>query len=315
MPDDNTKKPGGEFDGKTYVYIRTNPVDDGTTPLASGLGWYLSPDITVIRPGGVSGTQAVVGEAEQVEVAVTNGGDIDAIDAHVEVFVSNPSTAFTPATATRVGDGFLTIPNNSRASIAFPWVPASSDAGHRCLLARVCLGLPFDCYANAAVFDVPGDRHEAQRNISVVDLGAKATSFGFLIVNPLSDKGAFMLRTTEVRPRRNIDIFRKAIGCEYTQFGEAPVAGFGLTLGKILPSAREPGLEKLFPTGPLARCRKLPRQKTVSLEMKKGEIRHAVLTIGRNPDIRTGDLNIVQVEQVDVQTKKIVGGSWIVVRH
>ncbi len=48
MPDDEEHK--GEFDGKTFLYIRTNPADDGTEPLPSGLPCWISPDITIIQP-------------------------------------------------------------------------------------------------------------------------------------------------------------------------------------------------------------------------------------------------------------------------
>jgi hypothetical protein len=246
---------------------------------------------------------------------VTNNGGIDAVDAYVEVFIADPSTAFTPATAMPVGSGFLTIPNYRQVPIIFPWTPTASEAGHRCLLARVCLSVPFDCYCNAAVFDVPGDRHVAQRNVNIVKMGEESLSFGFHVVNPLPIEGAFQLRTTEVRPRRKLELMRQAIGCGYAQIEQLSVAGFGLDIGKILPPNREAGQEKEFPTGRLVRSRSLPRQKNTSLEMKKGELRHAVLTVARNSDIRPGDLNIIQIEQIDNRTKQTVGGLWIVVQY
>lgn len=315
MTNDHGGKPDGEFDGKTFVYVRTHPADDGSTPLAPGLPWWVSPDITIIRPGGIRGSEAGVGESDQVEVVVTNNGGIDAIDAHVEAFVADPSTAFTPAAATLVGSGFLTIPNYSQTPIVFPWTPMSSDAGHRCLLARVCLSMPFDCYANASVFDVPGDRHVAQRNIEVVKMEKKMLSFGFLVVNASQKGSAFLLRASEVRLGRNIEFVRRALGCSYAQFGEVAPAGFGLFLGKSMTPERQPGEGEEFPTGLLNQQLELPRRKSASLEMKPGERRHAVLTVARNPDIRPGDLRVVQVEQIDIKTRRSTGGLWIVIQH
>jgi hypothetical protein len=315
MNDEQGEKPGGEFDAKTFLYIRTHPADDGSTPLAAGLPGWLSPDITIIRPGGIRGSEGAVGEADQVEVIVTNNGGIDAVDAHVEAFVADPSTAFTPATATLVGSGFLTIPNYHQVAIAFPWTPTQADAGHRCLLARVCLSLPPDCYANPAIFDVRGDRHVAQRNINVVKIEKDTLSFGFLVVNALEKESAFLLRAAEVRVGRNADMVRRALGCPYAQFGQAALGGVGLTLGEQLPPTQEPGLEKDFPTGVLRRRLELPRTKTTRVELRGGERRYVVLTIARNPDIRRGDLNVVQVEQIDIETERTVGGLWLIVQH
>ena len=315
MGNDHGEKPGDEFDNKTFLLIRTHPADVGTTPLSSGLQWWLSPDITIIRPGGVRGTEGKVGENDQVEVVVSNYGGIDAVDAYVEAFLADPSTAFTPATATPVGSGFLTVPNHNLSAIAFPWTPTAADAGHRCMLARVSLAMPFDSYTDPAVFDVVGDRHVAQRNLSVAKLDGKSLSFGFFVVNPAKQAGTFTLRVTEVRAARTADLIRGAVGCPYAQFGQSRLTSFGLSLGETLPLAGDAASRRSRPVGVLRKSVGVPKARSVRLALEANTQRRAVLTVARNPDIRRGDLNVLQVEQLDAATRRRVGGLWVVVQH
>ncbi len=315
MSDDNGQKPDGEYDNITRLYIRTNPADTGSRPLAGGVPFWLSPDITIVRPGGIRGSEGMVGELDNVEVVVNNKGGMDAIDAYVEAFLADPSTSFTPATAMSVGAGFLTIPNHNLAAINFPWIPTPSDAGHRCMLARVCLSVPYDCYANPAIFDVQNDRHVAQRNLNVLTFEEDTISFAFLVVNPLKDKSAFVLRITEVSIGRNADFIRRALGCPFAQFGQEKLGGIGLTLGEPVPLIHDPGTVLKFPTGVLRAKMEVPRAKTVRLELGHKDRHYAVLTIARNPKIRSGDLNVVQVQQIEPETERIVGGLWLVVQH
>jgi hypothetical protein len=315
MSNNDEKKHDGEFDAKTFIYIRTNPADDGSEPLSAGLQHWLSPDITIIRPGGIRGSEGAVNELEQVEVTVTNGGGIDAVDAYVEAFVADPSTGFTPATAKPVGSGFLSISNHTQATISFPWTPTSTDAGHRCLLARVCLSFPPDCFTNPAVFDVVGDRHVAQRNINVAQIAGAQLSFGFIVVNTLGRDATFLLQAKEIRVGQKADMARKALGCMYAQFSATRLQRIGLELGEVILHTEREDMKQAFQTGVLRRRMQLGKRKSTQLKMQKGELRHAVLTIPHNPDIRRGDLNIVQVEQIDIETKKTVGGLWLIVQH
>jgi hypothetical protein len=316
-PHDDHKPP---FEGRTYLYIRDHPADDGTEPLPSTLPFWLSPDIIVIKPGGIAGGEAIANQLNQVQVIVTNAGGITATDAYVDAFVADPSTAFTPATATLIGGAFLTISGYNTASISFPWTPSPAEAGHRCLLARVNLTIPPDTYVNGAVFDVVGDRHVAQRNIHVVAFAPmmRLLSFGFHLVNPLAEDREFLVLATEVRIGRNIDVVRAALGCDLAQFGETPLADIRLAVGEAIKprdiSEYEPDREAA-PVGVLARPANIERTARAGLRMGPNDIRSAVVTVGRNPDTRAGDIHIVQVAQVDVLTRRTVGGFWLAVEH
>lgn len=306
----------GEFDGKTFLFIRTNPADDGSEPLPAGLPFWVSPDIAIIQPSGARGYEAVGGQVNQVEVVVTNGGGITAVDAYVEAFLADPSTVITPMTAAKVGDGYVTVGGYTTKAIAFPWQPLPTDSGHRCLLARVALFSPLDCYRDGSVFDVVGDRHVAQRNINVVAMEAKGFSFGFRIVNPLQKKSEFLVRAAEVRTRRAMEMTRRALGCGLAQFAEEPVGALSLVLSDI-PVPKEAGPdEKPAPVGILDRNISIPKLsvKSMRVTLQGSESRYAVLSVRRNSAVRSGDLHVLQVEQVDVANKRIVGGLWVMAR-
>ena len=198
-----------KFEGRTFLLIRDDPVDDGTEPLTPPRPHWLSPDIVIVRPGGIRGGEAAVGEADVVEVTVANKGGVDAVNTEVQAFVCGPTTGWTPATALDLGTLYVTIPGYSSRIAAFPWTPPESMAGHNCLMARTRLIVPPDTYADATIFDVPNDRHVAQRNIHVLSFeedaeGSDSMEFRFLVVNPTAERAQFELRVAERRVDRDV---------------------------------------------------------------------------------------------------------------
>jgi hypothetical protein len=318
----NGEKPNeGKFDAETYLYIRTNPADDGSVPLPSGLAPWTSPDISILRPGGIRGGEAQVGETDTVEVVVTNKGGIDVIDAYVEAFIANPSTGFTPTTAKLVGAGFISVQNYNTNTISFPWIPTEELAGHSCLFARVCLTFPFDCYANSSIFDVVNDRHVAQRNISVISMGKeKMLSFGFLVVNPTKgEAGNFIIKTRELKvDAKTLPHMQLALGSRHVQFSKVPLDATALKVGDLIAKSRKPQEflnRKLFPIGLLPKPLKIEEANLNKFEIKQNEVRHAFVTVARNPDAKPGELNVLQIEQIEAQTRKTVGGLWLIVQN
>ena len=310
----------GEFEGRTYLYIRTHPADNGSEPLAAGLPGWVSPDIVVIKPGGAVGGEAEAGKANQVRVTVTNAGGIQATDAWVDAFVADPSTAFTPLTATPIGADYLTIAPYSTANISFPWTPLVGTPEHACLLARVRLIVPPDGYVNGAIFDVVGDRHVAQRNIHIVPIASdqEAMSFGFQIVNPGLKAGAFLVQARQLPANENQETLRGAVGCELAHFGNTPLGDVGLQLGKRIPqpNASVSGRERRFPTmGRLEKPVMEAQERDLALKLLPGEARAAVITLTRNPNTLSGELQVVEIRQVDAETQQIVGGLWVVLRQ
>lgn len=322
--DDHNGHENGEFDPVTRLYIRTHPADDGTEPLPAALPQWQSPDILIHQPGGAVGFEAIANQLNQVQVIVTNGGGITAVDAFIDLFFADPSTAFTPATATLIGGNYLTISGYSTDSIFFPWTPSTADAGHRCLLARVALYIPPDLYADGTIFDARGDRHVAQRNINVLALAAnqKSIRFGFAIVNPFQKSMQMRLVAREVRAVAAQRLLREGLGCRFAQFGETPLQNFGLLLGKEVlhvPSLENPlellGADfRLKGVGVLRQTGAVDAQSRMRAEMAPGEVHQGIFYVERNFDTRPGDLHAIDIVQT-ADDGVVVGGLTVVVQH
>jgi hypothetical protein len=276
-----------QFLGRTYLYMRDHPADSGIEPLTAGLPFWVSPDITVIRPDDSRGVEAVAGQVNQVEVRVYNAGGIDANDACVDLFFANPSTAFTPATATLVGEGYLSIPGYNSASILFPWMPPTSFLGHGCFVSRVSLIVPPDTYVHSDIFDVPGDRHITQRNIAVIDAphpGARI-KYPFQIANPTSQRTEARVSVKEIFAVHERKLLHSLLGAASSEFADRRLVHRSI----LLPGGSEPA-------GP-----------QISVVLEPGQSRQAVLLLQQFPHTSRKKLSAVHVTQSDSQGR-LVGG-------
>jgi hypothetical protein len=187
------KDPGEGTDSQTFLWIAGFGGDQGVRPMPPNTIAWLSPGIAVAPPsGGLPGDTAEAGGINHIQVTVSNGGGIAAISAFVEAFVSIPSTAFTPQTSEYAGYAFINVQPYSATVADIAWTPSATMLGHRCIVARVSLFL--DNYADGTWFDVWGDRHVAQHNITVLDPGPAHRAFGFIAVNPTAEAAVFTLR-------------------------------------------------------------------------------------------------------------------------
>lgn len=311
----------GEYPDATHLYIRTNPADDGSEPLAAGLAFWQSPDIVIIKPNGSRGTEAVADAVNQVEVTVTNDGGIPATDAFVDVFFGDPSTVMTPATTTLIGGGYVSIPAISTASATFPWTPSQPDAGHRCLLARVSLVIPPDTYVNGTLFDVTNDRHIAQRNIHVVAMtsGQKAMSFSFRIANPnFEESTLFTIQSAQIRRKDPGRLLTLSLGCEVPpRLADGKLSAMSVRIHDPDDVERRSTLirEATRVTGPLHRSLRLKGESKAQVELEPGGTRLATVTLERNPDARPGEIDAIDILQIDSREKTVVGGLTVVLQY
>lgn len=323
------------FEALTYLYIRTNPSDDGTEPLAAGLPGWISPDINIISnaapaPAPDSGI-AVAHQVNTIEVIVTNAGGVAANNAFVECFECSPSTGFSPASSTFIGSGFLTIPGTQTNRLQLNWTPQHS--GHICLLARVGLMFPPDVFRDPSIFDVYGDRHVAQRNVHVDEVRGPSQQFTFLVVNPFAEARGFTLGVQDVtlqKDRLPAYAFLQKKGLAAAPQG---VKSAGLLMVPA-PVAAAPGLvapraeaatrleakvvgdakavaPAVAPTAavPVAPMATQP----LSVQMKPREVLHCTLTIANNPGLAKGQCNILEISQYDARTKRAVGGLTVII--
>lgn len=321
---DDDHKDDKPFDGQTYLFIRDNVFDNGTTPSTPPV--WLSPDIVVTPPGGTPGGNPIVGEENVVSVTVRNGGGIGAMGVWVDAFAASPTTGWTPATAEAIPGAYVDVAPYSSAVANLTWVPITG-ALHRCLMARCSLIIPSDTYANPAVFDVMGDRHVAQHNVNLVELAQNqmTMTFGFMIVNGGQEAGQFFLIADHIEPTpNNIRMLEAGVGCTLAQFGRTPLRNFELTIGERIDPGADDARQRERMMGVLAKpLRELtprptaPRPERIvqRVTLKPGEARQAFLTVARNPETRPGDLHVMEISQVNAKTRQVTGGLWIVLKH
>lgn len=150
--------------------------------------WWLSPDIWVVPdsdPEGPKG-QPVAGQPAYLWARVTNNGTTPVQNATVRFYWANPNVGFDRTTANLVGTAFVTLASNGDSSDVLcltPWLPSFGSNGHVCVLAEAFHSS--DPLAPGAVFNQPTDRHVAQLNLNVAQVGAQRLAEGLVeIHNP-----------------------------------------------------------------------------------------------------------------------------------
>lgn len=139
--------------------------------IQDGSPWYLSPDIWTVPGSDPTGTPGVpiVGDTCYMWARVRNNGSTQANNAQVRFYWANPSVGFDRNTANYIGSSNVSLaPGEAREVLCLtPWVPVFVNGGHECVLAEAFHPTADPLPASPA-FNVPTDRHVAQRNLDVV---------------------------------------------------------------------------------------------------------------------------------------------------
>jgi len=150
--------------------------------------WWLSPNIWTVPgsdPGGAPGLP-VTGEQCFLYARVTNNGSDAVQNATVRFYWADPSVGFDRTTANHVGDANVSLNASETQDVLclVPWVPTFVNGGHECILAEA-FHPAYDPLPASPVFNVPTDRHVAQRNLSVllVAKNQKMFSLSFQVCN------------------------------------------------------------------------------------------------------------------------------------
>ncbi|MEM9572413.1 MAG: hypothetical protein AAF996_13195 [Pseudomonadota bacterium] len=150
--------------------------------IRDGDPWWLSPDIWIVPgsdPLGAPGIP-IAGNSAFVWARVRNDGDTEVTNAEVRFHWADPSAGFDRTTAHLIGSSFVTLAAGevSEVLLLAPWTPEYVNNGHECVLAEAFH--PFlDALPTSPAFNVPTDRHVAQRNLTVI----QATANGFFATN------------------------------------------------------------------------------------------------------------------------------------
>jgi hypothetical protein len=140
-------------------------IDDGNP-------WYLSPDIWVVPSDDPNDPPGMPfeGISAYVWARVHNRGSTAVSNATVRYYWADPSTLITLATATLIGTSSASLAAGETKDVlcVTPWVPQFVNSGLECLVAEAFAPAdPLPPSSPSDPIDVPGDRHVAQRNISV----------------------------------------------------------------------------------------------------------------------------------------------------
>lgn len=160
--------------------------------IRDGDPWWLSPDIWTV-PGDPEGTPAspIAGSPCFLWARVRNNGETGVTNATVRFYWANPAGGFDRMTATPIGTSFVSLPPGAVATVLCltPWIPVIVNNGHECVVAEAFHDA-FDPLPSGPAFNVPTDRHVAQRNLTVMQA---ATGFFH---------AAFELHNTSRKARR-----------------------------------------------------------------------------------------------------------------
>ena len=172
--------------------------------IRDGDPWWLSPDIWTVpgdNPEGPPGTP-IAGEPCYLWARVRNRGSSSVTNAQVRFYWANPSLGFDRNTATPVGTSNVNLASDESADVLCltPWVPIYVNEGHECVLAEA-FHPSLDPLPATLEFNVPTDRHVAQRNLSVA-LAAHRGFFRYAFV---------MYNTTRVEERFQIRAYQSSL--------------------------------------------------------------------------------------------------------
>jgi hypothetical protein len=166
--------------------------------------WYLSPNIWTVPGDDPEGTPGlpIVGQSCFLWARVRNNGSNVVQNATVRFYWANPAVGFDRNTANLVGTSFVTLNPGESAEVLCltPWVPVFVNDGHECVLAEAFHTT--DPLPVTPAFNVPSDRHVAQRNLSVITTSpARNMMFhlAFEVHNTSRKPRVFQLNATQGR--------------------------------------------------------------------------------------------------------------------
>lgn len=179
--------------------------------IRDGNPWWMSPDIWTVpgnNPEGPAGTP-VVGQPNYLWARVKNKGTSSVNNAIVKFYWANPSAGFDRNTAHLIGMSNVNLVPDESADVLCltPWVPEYVNEGHECVLAEA-YHPSLDNLPATLDFNVPTDRHVAQRNLNVVQALRGFFAFPFVLYNTLRTEQRFQIkvhqgRLDELEPLRN----------------------------------------------------------------------------------------------------------------
>lgn len=177
--------------------------------IQDGSPWYLSPNVWTVPgsdPEGAPGLP-IVGQTCYMWARVQNNGTSAVNNAQVRFYWANPSVGFDRNSANLIGTSNVSLAAGEQRDVLclVSWVPDYLNGGHLCILAEA-FHPTADPLPATPEFNVPTDRHVAQRNIQVVmTMRPMMFSANFAVCNSWRTERAFTItarqgKLEELRP-------------------------------------------------------------------------------------------------------------------
>lgn len=181
------KRPKPEdFKDSSYLYIRSYDGDNGYRPGAN-VAYWRSPDVIVSPVSSLNSytTELNVGTLYNIKCLVHNRGDINVPSAKVEFYLVNPSLGFDTRFGKKLGIASAWVNCYSSSEVNIQYMVEPSDAGHKCLFARVFSFSPLDIPLHDTLLDPVQDRRIGQKNLNIA---AQATQMNLNILHMPQDQ-------------------------------------------------------------------------------------------------------------------------------
>lgn len=178
------RHPPEDFRNSSFLYIRSFDGDIGERPFADVVYWH-SPDLLLTPLTGIGAytTQINAGETYEIRCTLRNRGDLAVPSAKVELYLTDPTLGFDTRYATNLTLGNVPtawVPSGGSAVATFAFTVPSTEAGHKCLFARVFSFSPLEMPLDNFALDPRFDRHVAQQNLNIV---GQAQAYHFNLVH------------------------------------------------------------------------------------------------------------------------------------
>lgn len=164
------RKPPRDFKDSSYLYIRSYDGDNGVRPGATGIPYWISPDVNVAPESSLNSytSELNVGTLYNLECLVHNRGDLIVPSAKVEFYLVTPSLGFDTRYAKKIGitSGWVNCYGSTKLSIKYMIQP--DDSGHKCLFARVFSFSPLELPIHDTLLNPYEDRHIGQKNLNIL---------------------------------------------------------------------------------------------------------------------------------------------------
>lgn len=157
-----------DFKDSSYLYIRSYDGDNGSRPGAN-VAYWRSPDVVVSPVSSLNSytTELNTGTLYNIKCLVHNKGDLNVPSAKVEFYLTTPSLGFDTRFGKKLGIAATWVNCYSSSEVNIRYLVEPSDAGHKCLFARVFSFSPLDVPLHDTLLNPVQDRHVGQKNLNI----------------------------------------------------------------------------------------------------------------------------------------------------